>query len=568
MSDTKKDFPHYDGIVIGSGITGGWAAKELCEKGLKILLIERGPMVEHVKDYTTMLMDPWDFSHRNHSLPEKAARQRKQARTGFVTHPQSAHWFVDDVEHPYNEEKRFDWIRGYQLGGRSITWGRHSYRLSDLDFEANKKDKIAVDWPIRYKDIEPWYDYVERFIGVTGENLGLSQLPDGQYLPPMELNCVEQHLKQQIGKNNPDYVLTTGRVAHLTGDKPFANRTQCQYRNRCIRGCPFGGYFSSLSSTLPAAQATGNLEILADTIVESIVYDEQSEKASGVRIINSQTGKASQINAKIIFCCASTVASTSILLNSTSKRFPNGLGNDSGELGHNMMDHHLNVGAYAAVEGFDNQYFKGRRPNGFYIPRFQNLHSQSEEVDFIRGYGYQGSASRDNWARNVQELSIGAELKLHLTKPGQWHIGMAGFGEFLPYHENRMYLDHSRKDKWGIPTVTFNVEMKENELNMRRDMEKKSRKILENAGFKNVGTYNRPGGPGLGIHEMGTARMGHDPSTSVLNKHNQVHTVKNVFVTDGSFMTSSACQNPSLTYMAMTARAANFAVAELKARRL
>ncbi len=548
----------YDAIVIGSGISGGWAAKELCEKGLKTLVLERGRKVEHITDYTTMFDDPWDQKHRKYVTIDKMKQQPKQGRTGFVNNPESAHFFVDDLKHPYNEVKRFDWIRGYHLGGRSITWGRHSYRLSDLDFEANKKDGIAVDWPVRYKDIEPWYDHVEKFIGVSGQNLGLAQLPDGKYLPAMELNCVEQHLQREIGKDNPDYVLTPGRVAHITGGT-FENRSQCQNRNRCIRGCPYGGYFSSLSSTLPAALKTGNLDVRVNSIVHSIVYDDVTKKASGVKIKDAITHEEFVINAKIIFCCASTVASTAILLNSTSKRFPNGMGNDSGELGHNMMDHHLGAGAVGTIDGYDDQYYKGRRPSSFYIPRFHNLHEKSEKVDFIRGYGFQGGASRENWTRNIKELNIGTPLKKELSAPGPWRLGIMGFGEFLPYHENKMFLDYSKKDQWGLPTVSFDVEMKDNELKMRDNIQHKAKEILESAGFTNVQMYQREIGPGLGIHEMGTARMGHDPKTSVLNKYNQLHAVANVFVTDGSFMTSSACQNPSLTYMAFTARAVDYA---------
>jgi len=553
----------YDAIVIGSGISGGWAAKELCEKGLKTLILERGRKVEHITDYSTMFDDPWDQKYRSHITTAQKQQQPKQARTGFVHKPESAHFFVNDHDHPYNEVKRFDWIRGYHLGGRSITWGRHSYRLSDMDFKANKKDDIAVDWPVRYKDIAPWYDHVEEFIGVSGQNMGLKQLPDGKYLPAMDLNCVEKHLQQEIGKNNPDYVLTPGRVAHLTGDKEFENRSQCQNRNRCIRGCPFGGYFSSLSSTIPAAVKTGYLDVRVNSIVHSIEYDETTKKAIGVKITDAISHEEITIKAKIIFCCASTVASTAILLNSKSKRFPNGLGNDSGELGHNMMDHHLGAGAVGTIDGFDDQYYKGRKPASFYIPRFHNLHESSEKVDFIRGYGFQGNASRENWTRSIKELNIGKPLKKELTAPGPWRLGIMGFGEFLPYHENKMFLDYSKKDKWGLPTVTFDVEMKANELKMRDNIKLKAKDILVQAGFKNVEMYQSEIGPGLGIHEMGTARMGHDPKTSVLNKYNQLHAVPNVFVTDGSFMTSSACQNPSLTYMAFTARAVDYATKNL-----
>ena len=553
-----------DAIVIGSGITGGWAAKELCEKGLTTLVLERGRNVEHVKDYPTMSMDPWDFEHRGQITEENRQRQEKQGRTNYVTHPSSKHWFVDDIDHPYNEVKRFDWIRGYHVGGRSITWGRQSYRLSDLDFEANLKDGIAVDWPIRYADIAPWYDYVETHIGVSGENLGLPQLPDGKFLPPMEMTCVEQHLKEKVKENFSDRVVTMGRTAHITGDKPFKGRGKCQFRNRCMRGCPYGGYFSSLSSTLPYAAETGNLTLRPNSIVHSIIYDDKSGKATGVRVIDSETKEEFEYFAKVIFCCASTVGSTSILLNSKSDRFPNGMGNDSGELGHNMMDHHLSVGAHGSIDGFEDKYHKGRRPNGIYIPRFRNVNEQSEKVDFIRGYGFQGGTSRQDWTRGIGELSIGGSMKDDLIKPGSWTGGMGGFGETLPYHDNKIYLDYEKKDKWGLPTVTFDCELKENEYKMRIDMKDTAKEMLEAAGFKNVQTFDNPSPLGLGIHEMGTARMGRDPKTSVLNGYNQVHAVPNVFVTDGSFMTSAANQNPSLTYMAFTARAANYAAEQIK----
>lgn len=559
MNENKNNNTPYDAIVIGSGISGGWAAKELCERGLKTLVLERGRKVEHIKDYITAHDDPWDFKYRGKVTPQHAAKQEKQARSGYTTHPQSAHWFVDDTEHPYNEIKRFDWLRGYHLGGRSITWGRQSYRLSEMDFQANKNDGIGVDWPVRYKDIEPWYDKVEEFIGVSGFNDGISQLPDGKYLPPMDMNCVEKHLQSEITKQHPDLLVTPGRAAHITGDKVFKNRTNCQYRNRCIRGCPFGGYFSSLASTLPAAQDTGNLEIRVNSIVHSLVYDDKTKRVVGVKVIDTNSHEVLEFSAKVIFLCASTVPSTSILLNSKSPRFPNGLGNDCGELGHNMMDHHLGVGATGEIDGYDGKYYKGHRPNGIYIPRFQNLNDNSEPVDFVRGYGFQGGASRQNWTQTVKELSVGLKLKEELTAPGPWRLGIGGFGEFLPHHDNKMFLDYDKTDKWGLPTVTFDVEMKENELKMRKHMKAKAKEILEKAGFKNVKTFEQEIGPGIGIHEMGTARMGHDPKTSVLNKYNQIHSVANVFVTDGSFMASSACQNPSLTYMAFSARAANYA---------
>ncbi|MFY0650986.1 MAG: GMC family oxidoreductase [Cyclobacteriaceae bacterium] len=557
-----------EAIVIGSGISGGWAAKELCEQGLKTIVLERGRNVEHVKDYHTMNMDPWDFEHRNYKPKELLEKHSKQIRFASNVDPAHSHWFVDDREHPYNEEKRFDWIRGYHVGGRSITWGKQTYRLSNLDFEANLKDGIGVDWPVRYEDISPWYDYVEQHIGVSGQKLGLAHLPDGKFEPPMELNCVEKHLQKSISDKYSDRLLTIGRVAHITSDKAFKGRAKCQYRNRCKRGCPYGAYFSSLSSTLPFAADTGNLTIRPNSIVHSIIYDDKLGKATGVRVIDSETKEEIEYFAKVIFCCASTVGSTSILLNSKSDRFPNGLGNDSGELGHNMMDHHLGVGAYGTLEGFEDKYFTGRRPNGIYIPRFRNVDQNSQKVDFIRGYGYQGSASRSNWTRSIQELSVGLGIKDEYSKPGPWTMGIGGFGEILPYYDNHMYLDYDKPDQWGLPIVTFSAEFKDNELKMRKDMQESAKEMLSNAGFKDVQGFDNDTGVGLGIHEMGTARMGRDPKTSVLNKYNQVHAVPNVFVTDGSFMTSAGCQNPSLGYMAFTARAANYAAEQLKKKNL
>jgi len=556
----------YDAIVIGTGVSGGWAAKELCENGLKTLVLDRGRMIKHVIDYPTMYMDPWDFEHRGLSDPKDVAKQFKQNRTGYTTGPDSKHWFVNDLEHPYSETKRFDWMRGYHVGGRSITWGRQAYRLSEMDFEANKKDGHGVDWPIRYKDIAPWYDKVEEFIGVSGENIGLEQLPDGKLSPPMELSCVEKELQTKIAENFDDRVLTIGRTANKTGDTVHEGRSNCQYRNRCIRGCPFGGYFSSNASTLPAAERTGNMTLRPNSIAYEIVYDEKSGLASGVNVIDTETKEKLFFKAAIIFCCASAIASAGILMQSKSERFPNGLGNDSGELGHNVMDHHLGVGARATVEGFEDTYYKGRRPNGFYIPRFSNIGENTEKKDYIRGFGYQGGSSRTNWTNAVAEMSYGKELKESLTKPGEWSIGMGGFGECLPYHDNKITLDYDNLDNWGLPTINFDVEFKENEIKMRNDMKNQAVAMLKAAGFKNVQGYDDANEffPGLGIHEMGTARMGRNPKTSVLNKYNQIHAVPNVYVTDGACMTSAGCQNPSLTYMAITARAANHAAAEFK----
>jgi len=557
----------YDAIVVGTGISGGWAAKELCENGLKTLVLERGRMITHIEDYHTAHLDPWDFPNAGVPSRETKARKPKQHRTGYVTNEDRQHFFVDDIKHPYNEDRRFDWIRGYHVGGRSLTWGRQSYRLSDVDFEANKKENIAVDWPVRYKDIAPWYDRVEEFIGVSGENLGLKQFPDQKLLKPMNLNCVEEHLKNSISESFNDRVLTIGRTAHITeGTKPGMGRSTCQYRDRCMRGCPFGAYFSSNSSTLPTAAATGNMTLRPNSIVSEVIYDEQLGKATGVKIIDAETKEVIEVKAKIIFLCASAIASASILLQSKSNRFPNGLGNDSGELGHNIMDHHFQVGARGVAQGFDDKYPKGRRANGIYIPRFRNLGGDTNHKDFLRGYGYQGGATRGQMSELVAELKYGPELKEAVLKPGEWTVNLLAFGEALPDHNNKMYLDYDKLDEWGLPTVTFDADFGENELAMRKDMQEQAIKMLEAAGFKNVQGYDyiEKRAMGLGIHEMGTARMGYDPKTSVLNKYNQVHACKNVYVTDGSFMTSAACHNPSLGYMAFTARAANHAAEEFK----
>jgi len=555
----------YDAIVVGTGISGGWAAKELCEKGLKTLVLERGPMVQHPVDYKTANMDKWDFKGGDKITQEIRKRQPKQSRTNYVNTESTTHFFVDDNKHPYNEDKPFDWIRGYHVGGRSLLWGRQSYRMSDLDFEANAKDGIAVDWPIRYKDLAPWYSYVEKYIGISGEKLGLPHLPDSEFLKPMELNCAEDELKNAVAEKFTDRLVTIGRVAHITeGTKPGLGRNSCQYRNRCRRGCPFGAYFSSNSSTLPAAEATGNMTLRTNALVNEVIYDADSKKATGVRMIDAQTKEVFEFKAKVIFLCASTVASTSILMQSTSDRFPNGMGNDSGELGHNLMDHHFRLGANASVEGFEDKYYTGRRPNGIYIPRFRNIGGATNRKDFIRGYGYQGGASRGDWTQIVSEMAYGAGLKEAVMQPGGWKIGINGFGETLPYHDNKMYLDYDKKDEWGLPTVTFDADIKENEKIMRKDIMNQAAEMFDAAGFKNIQTFDKGYSMGLGIHEMGTARMGRDPKTSVLNKYNQLHAVSNVYVTDGSGMTSAGNTNPSLTYMALTARAVDHAVKELK----
>ena len=557
----------FDAIVVGTGISGGWAAKELCEKGLKTLVLERGRMVNHLLDYPTMHLDPWDLPNAGVTPAKIKAKYPKQSRWNFDE--TTRHFFNDDSEYDYEEAKRFDWIRGTQVGGRSLIWGKQTYRWSDLDFEANAKDGVGVDWPIRYKDVEPWYEYVEKHVGISGEALGLPHLPDSIFLKPMGLNCVEEHLKDGIAKNYNDRVLTIGRVAHITeGSKPGAGRGTCQYRNRCKRGCPYGAYFSSNSSTIPMAEATGNMTLRPDSIVTEVLYDKDRKKATGVRIIDRNTKEVLEFKAKVIFLCASSMASTAILMQSKSEAFPNGMGNGSGELGHNIMDHQLGGGASAKIDGYDDKYYKGRRPNGIYIPRFRNLNSKSEKMNFIRGYGYQGGASRNDYGTVIPEYSYGAKFKEAMLEPGGWRINLGGFGEVLPYHENHMWLNYDKLDQYGLPTIVFDAEFKENEKLMKEDWIIQAQEMLETSGFKDVRANKRDSYMGGGIHEMGTARMGHDPKTSVLNKHNQLHEVKNVYVTDGACMASSANQNPSLTYMALTARAANHAVEELKKQNL
>ncbi len=555
----------YDAIVIGSGISGGWAAKELCENGLKTLVLERGRIVEHVKDYPTMNLDPWDLEMRGAVGPEVLKKHKVGARAGFVG-AYNEHFYANDEENPYTEVKPFLWVRAHQMGGRSLLWGKQCYRWSDLDFEANAKDGHGVDWPIRYKDIEPWYTYVEKFAGISGEALGLPQLPDSHFLPPMELNCVEKELKGRIEKAFPGRNLIIGRAAHLT--EPLNGRGQCQFRNRCDRGCPYGAYFSSNAVTLPAAHATGNLTIRPYSIVQSVIYDEQKGKATGVRIIDSETNEAVEFHARVIFCNASTLGTTQILLNSTSGRFENGLGNDSGELGHNLMDHTYRIGAMGKVEGFEDQYYKGRRPNGIYIPRYVNINEETQSDKFVRGFGYQGGAGRANWSAGANIEDFGADFKDALMKPGPWEFFITGFAECLPYHDNKVSLDTGKLDKWGQPTLAIDCEFKENEKALNRQIKADAVEMLEQAGVQDVVGFDNEHEPGFGIHEMGTARMGRDPKTSVLNGTNQVHACKNVFVTDGACMTSSSCVNPSLTYMALTARAAHHAISELKKRNL
>ncbi|MFN8436824.1 MAG: GMC family oxidoreductase [Cytophagales bacterium] len=562
VQNVNVNFSHsntFDAIVVGSGISGGWAAKELCEKGLKTLVVERGHNVEHVKDYTTAFKNPWDFEHRGYVSNQDKIECPIQS-TAFDEG--NKHFFVNDQEHPYIQENPFYWIRGYQVGGRSLTWGRQCYRLSDLDFEANAKEGIAVDWPIRYKDIAPWYDYVEKYVGISGRKEGLKHLPDGEFLPHIDFNCIEDFFANQIKKQYSDRVVTPSRVANLT--KGLSGRGPCQYRNLCSRGCPFTGYFSSNGVTLPAAMLTGNLTLVTNSIVVEVLYDKNKKKASGVRVIDTLTHKVTEYFAKIIFLNASTIATASILLNSKSDVFPDGLGNSSGQIGHNLMDHFLLTGASGVYEGFEDSYYYGRSPGSIHIPRFRNVDEKTKMPDFIRGYGIQGKGERFGWDDMYAKVDgFGKEFKEKITKPGPWEIWLGGWGETLPNFDNKVSLDANGKDKWGIPLTKISFQYGENEKAMRKDIKSSCQEMLEKSGFKNINAFDYDKPAGSAVHEMGTVRMGRDPKTSVLNGFNQMHDVSNVFVTDGSCMTSSATQNPSLTYMALTARACEFAVSEL-----
>lgn len=546
----------YDVIIIGSGITGGWAAKELCEKGLKVLMLERGRNVEHIKDYKTATTPIWELPHHGTLTPEEKKINYVQSRH-FSFREDTKHFIINDTENPYIEAKRYDWIRADVVGGRSLIWGRASYRWSDLDFESNLRDGHGVDWPIRYKDLAPWYDYVEKFIGVSGNKDGIPTLPDGIFQPPFEMNVVEKYFKNQVESKFPDRHVIMGRTANLT--EPVKGRGQCQARNQCHRGCPFGAYFSTNAATLPAAYATNNFTLRTHALVNRIIYDEQKQRATGVEIIDMQTKKTEEYYARIIFCNASTMATASILLNSTSNRFPNGLGNGSDQVGRNIMDHHKGISVSAQVEGYENSYYFGHRPNALFIPRFRNVKDKSP--NFLRGYHMTASAYRP---QGKSEEQIGAAFKDAMCEPGGWQIGMGAYGECLPYPENRLTLDKNKKDQWGRPMMVVDCEFKENEKAMHEDMRNTAKETLDALGFKNIVDNSNISFPGNANHEMGTARMGRDPKTSVLNKWNQMHEVPNVFITDGSAMVSSACQNPSLTYMALTVRACDYAVSELK----
>jgi choline dehydrogenase-like flavoprotein len=551
----------YDAIVVGSGISGGWAAKELTEKGLTVLMLERGKNIEHGKDYVNAHKGPWEYPHRGnrtYAMEEAYGVLRRD----YPLNERNLDWWVNEKESPYTEVKRFDWYRGYHVGGRSLLWGRQSYRWSDFDFEANAREGIAIDWPLRYAELAPWYDYVERHAGISGSTEAMPQLPDGQFQPPMPLNCGEGLVAGRVrGLFDGRRRIIPGRVANLTQALP--GRSPCQYRNACALGCPYGAYFSTQSSTLPAARATGRLTLLPNSIAAEVLYDRATQRATGVRVIDALTSKTTEYTAKVVFVCASTLNSTWLLMQSATDVWPEGLGSSSGQLGHNLMDHHFRVGAegFLVDEVLNGQYYFGNRPTGFYIPRYRNVLGDKRE--YLRGFGYQGSASRQGWQRAVREAGIGGDFKDRAAEPGAWQIGAMAFGEILPRHENKVTLDANKKDKWGMPVLAIDCETGENELSMRKDMMNDMAELLEAAGVRSVTTYDRGYAMGMGIHEMGTARMGNDPRTSVLNRWNQVWDAPNVFVTDGSCMVSSSCVNPSLTYMALTARAVDHAVGEL-----
>ena len=550
----------YDAIVIGSGISGGWAAKELTEKGLKVIMLERGRNIEHVKDYVNANKEAWDYPHRGHAT-EQMKKDYPVLKRDYPLNETNLDYWCKDSESPYTETKRFDWFRGYHVGGRSLMWGRQSYRWSDFDFEANTREGLSIDWPVRYKEVEPWYTYVEKYAGISGSNENIAHLPNSHFLPAYDMTCVEKDVAARLKDHYKGMRhMIIGRVANIT--VPHEGRPGCQFRNKCWLGCPFGGYFSTQSSTLPAAMKTGNLTLRPWSIVTKILYDKDSKKATGVEVLDAETNQTTEYKAKIVFLNASTLNSAWILMNSATEIWPDGLGSSSGELGHNLMDHHLGVGASGHVEGYEDKYYFGRRANGIYIPRFRNINGDKRE--YLRGFGYQGGGGREGYNHQVAEYAIGKEFKEALTQPGEWTMNIGGFGEILPYHDNKVTLDKTKKDKWGLNVLNIDCELKENELKMRKDMEADAVEMLEACGVKNVKSRSDNAFPGRGIHEMGTARMGKDPKTSVLNSWNQVWDAKNVFVTDGSFMVSANCVNPSLTYMAMTARAADHAVSELK----
>ncbi|MDB5024050.1 MAG: Fructose dehydrogenase large subunit [Mucilaginibacter sp.] len=563
VNSNKSSDHTFDAIVVGSGISGGWAAKELCEHGLKTLVLERGRNVEHLKDYPTATKNPWDFPHRGYE-PLSVAKENPIVKRCYAFGESSAHFFVKDKEHPYIQDKPFDWIRGYQVGGKSLLWARQTQRWSKYDFEGPARDGFAVDWPIRYDDIAPWYSYVEQFAGISGNHDGLDTLPDGEFLPPWEMNIVEKAMQQRIMDNYKDRHVIIGRCAHLTKPKQIhlqQGRGQCQARSLCERGCPFGGYFSSNSSTIPWAARTGNLTLRPDSVVHSIIYDEKKGKAVGVRVIDAHTKEATEYFAKIIFVNAAALNTNLILLNSTSQRFPNGLGNDNGLLGKYIAFHNYRGSLLASMEGYLDSYYYGRRPCAVMMPNFRNVHKQ--EMDFQRGYMTFYSATRPGWGHPTEGDQIGAAYKDATSEAGPWTVYMMMQGETIPKETNHVSLSDDQKDAWGMPLLKVSVDYDDNDVRLLKDFLTQGAEMLDKAGCKNISSNDSKQAPGLDIHEVGGVRMGKDPKTSLLNKWNQLHACQNVFVTDGACMTSTSTQNPSLTFMAITARAANYAAQEL-----
>jgi len=556
----------YDAIVIGSGISGGWAAKELCDRGLNTLLLERGRPVIHKEDYPTALKEIWEFENRGY-LPRKDLKKNPVVAKCYAYNDKTKHFFTKDEDHPYIQEKPFDWIRGYQEGGKSLIWARGGQRWSKYDFEGPARDGYGIEWPITYDELAPWYTKVEHFVGWSGNKDGIEHLPDGDFLPPFEMNCVEKMMKQKIESSYSNRFMVQGRCAHLTEVRDIhrqQGRGMCMARNRCYRGCPYGAYFSSNSSTLPWAERTGNLTKRMNSVVHSIIYDENKGKAAGVRVIDAETKEMVEYYSRIIFVNAACINSNLILLNSKSKRFPNGLGNDSGSLGRYISFHNYRGRISAVYEGFEDKYYIGRRPIGPIIPPFRNVYKQESNLDFQGKYLVSTGAGREGWGRGTGSENIGKALKDELQNPGNWRIYMSIQGEVIPRYENHVRLSETETDQWGIPQIVTSVDYTENDDNMIRDFLEQGAEMLETIGCKDIQPNDSNQAPGLDIHEMGGARMGKDPKNSILNKWNQVHSCKNVFVTDGACMTSVAEQNPSLTFMAITARAANYAADEMQ----
>lgn len=563
----KPDNFDFDVLVVGSGMSGGWVAKEMCERGYKTAVLDRGEALEHGTDYKTEGKGPWELPGRGNVSKKEAMEEYEHVRLCYAFDEFTKRHFIKDRDHPFSvkDGKRFDWIRSSSVGGKSLLWHRHSYRLSEMDFMANKLDGHGCDWPIRYDDLKDWYNYVEQFAGISGAAEGLPQLPDSIFQKPFEMNQVEKDAKARIEATFPGRNVIMGRCAHLTEpteEQLDLGRGPCQARNECQRGCSWGGYFSSLSATLPAADRTGNMTLIPNAQVQEVVYDEATKRATGVRMVDMASGDRVFISARVVFVCASTLGTAHILLNSRSAAFPNGIGNTGHALGHYLMDHVSGAGATAMVEGYEDHYYTGRRPTSLYIPRFRNV---TEETDkFIRGYGFQGEATRSSWNSAIDAKGIGKEFKNKIQLQGPWRFWLTGFGEMLPRHENHVSLSATETDAWGMPLLEISCAYGDNENRIKDDMQETATELLQAAGFKDVKGFRRESYPGIAIHEMGTARMGHSPEDSYLNGKNQCHLVDNLFVTDGAAMTSTACQNPSLTFMALSARAAAFADEQLK----